>query len=115
MIPATAAVSLANACRGCGFSSMIKERHKDLVMNRYFIQLLLLALCVAAPAQSLKDIEKAHKDKMKELKKSLGLKKVEISQDDDGTYYMFLTSKDKRIGRADINGNVILPAVYDGI
>lgn len=115
MIPATADVSLANACRGCGFSSMIKERHKDLVMNRYFIQLLLLALCVAAPAQSLKDIEKAHKDKMKELKKSLGLKKVEISQDDDGTYYMFLTSKDKRIGRADINGKVILPAVYDGI
>lgn len=115
MIPATAAVSLANACRGCGFSSMIKERHKDLVMNRYFIQLLLLALCVAAPAQSLKDLEKAHKDKMKELKKSLGLKKVEISQDDDGTYYMLLTSKDKRIGRADINGNVILPAAYYGI
>lgn len=115
MIPATAAVSLANACRGCGFSSMIKERHKDLVMNRYFIQLLLLTLCVAAPAQSLKDIEKAHKDKMKELKKSLGLKKVEIRQEDDGTYYMLLTSKDKRIGRADINGNVILPAVYDGI
>lgn len=115
MIPATAAVSLANACRGCGFSSMIKERHKDLVMNRYFIQLLLLALCVAAPAQSLKDIEKAHKDKMKELKKSLGLKKVEIRQEDDGTYYMLLTSKDKRIGRADINGNVILPAAYYGI
>lgn len=115
MIPATAAVSLANACRGCGFSSMIKERHKDLVMNRYFIQLLLLTLCVAAPAQSLKDIEKAHKDKMKELKKSLGLKKVEIRQEDDGTYYMLLTSKDKRIGRADINGNVILPAAYYGI
>lgn len=115
MIPATADVSLANACRGCGFLVRIKERHKDLVMNRYFIQLLLLALCVAAPAQSLKDIEKAHKDKMKELKKSLGLKKVEISQDDDGTYYMLLTSKDKRIGRADINGNVILPAAYYGI
>lgn len=115
MIPATADVSLANACRGCGFSSMIKERHKDLVMNRYFIQLLLLTLCVAAPAQSLKDIEKAHKDKMKELKKSLGLKKVEIKQEDDGTYYMLLTSKDKRIGRADINGNVILPAAYYGI
>lgn len=115
MIPATAAVSLANACRGCGFSSMIKERHKDLVMNRYFIQLLLLTLCVAAPAQSLKDLEKAHKDKMKELKKSLGLKKVEISQDDDGTYYMFLTSKDKLIGRADMDGKVILPAVYYGI
>ena len=115
MIPATADVSLANACRGCGFSSMIKERHKNLVMNRYFIQLLLLALCVAAPAQSLKDIEKAHKDKMKELKKSLGLKKVEIKQEDDGTYYMLLTSKDKRIGRADINGNVILPAAYYGI
>lgn len=115
MIPATADVSLANACRGCGFSSRIKERHKDLVMNRYFIQLLLLALCVAAPAQSLKDLEKAHKDKMKELKKSLGLKKVEIRQEDDGTYYMLLTSKDKHIGRADINGNVILPAAYYGI
>lgn len=115
MIPATADVSLANACRGCGFSSMIKERHKDLVMNRYFIQLLLLALCVAAPAQSLKDIEKAHKDKMKELKKSLGLKRVEIRQDGDGTYYMLLTSKDKLIGRADMDGKVILPAVYYGI
>lgn len=84
-------------------------------MNRYFIQLLLLALCMAAPAQNLKDLEKAHKDKMKELKKSLGLKRVEIRQDGDGTYYMLLTSKDKRIGRADINGKVILPAVYDGI
>ena len=84
-------------------------------MNRYFIQLLLLALCVAAPAQSLKDLEKAHKDKMKELKKSLGLKRVEISQDKDGTYYMLLTSKDRLIGRADMNGKVLLPAVYYGI
>lgn len=84
-------------------------------MNRYFIQLLLLALCMAAPAQNLKDLEKAHKDKMKELKKSLGLKRVEIRQDGDGTYYMLLTSKDKLIGRADMNGKVILPAVYYGI
>lgn len=84
-------------------------------MNRYFIQLLLLALCVAAPAQSLKDLEKAHKDKMKELKKSLGLKRVEIRQDKDGTCYMLLTSKDKLIGRADMNGKVLLPAVYCGI
>lgn len=84
-------------------------------MNRYFIQLLLLALCMAAPAQNLKDLEKAHKDKMKELKKLLGLKRVEIRQDGDGTYYMLLTSKDKLIGRADMNGKVILPAVYYGI
>lgn len=84
-------------------------------MNRYFIQLLLLALCMAAPAQNLKDLEKAHKDKMKELKKSLGLKRVEIRQDGDGTYYMLLTSKDKLIGRADMDGKVILPAVYYGI
>lgn len=70
---------------------------------------------MAAPAQNLKDLEKAHKDKMKELKKSLGLKRVEIRQDGDGTYYMLLTSKDKLIGRADMNGKVILPAVYYGI
>lgn len=70
---------------------------------------------MAAPAQNFKDLEKVHKDKMKELKKSLGLKRVEIRQDGDGTYYMLLTSKDKRIGRADMNGKVILPAVYYGI
>ena len=70
---------------------------------------------MAAPAQNLKDLEKAHKDKMKELKKSLGLKRVEIRQDKDGTCYMLLTSKDKLIGRADMNGKVLLPAVYYGI
>lgn len=70
---------------------------------------------MAAPAQNLKDLEKAHKDKMKELKKLLGLKRVEIRQDGDGTYYMLLTSKDKLIGRADMNGKVILPAIYYGI
>ena len=62
-------------------------------MTRFFIHFLLLAVCAAAPAQTLKELEKAHKDKMKELKKSLKLKRVEIRQDPDGTYYMLLMSK----------------------
>ena len=84
-------------------------------MTRFFIHFLLLAVCAAAPAQTLKDLEKAHKDKMKELKKSLKLKRVEIRQDPDGTYYMLLMSKSKLVGRADMEGKVILPAVYYSI
>lgn len=84
-------------------------------MTRFFIHLLLLAVCAAAPAQTLKELEKAHKDKMKELKKSLKLKRVEIRQDPDGTYYMLLMSKSKLVGRADMEGKVILPAVYYSI
>ena len=52
---------------------------------------------------------------MKELKKSLKLKRVEIRQDPDGTYYMLLMSKSKLVGRADMEGKVILPAVYYSI
>ena len=100
---------MADGCFGTDHFSEILD------MTRFFIHLLLLAVCAAVPAQTLKDLEKAHKDKMKELKKSLKLKRVEIRQDPDGTYYMLLMSKNKLVGRADMEGKVILPAVYYSI
>lgn len=82
-------------------------------MMKHIIILLVTFFCFSlVQAQTIKELEKTHKGMMKELKQSLGLKRVEICQDSDGTYFLQLTSKGKLIGRADMNGRIIFPANY---
>lgn len=80
---------------------------------KHIIILLVTFFCFSlVQAQTIKELEKTHKGMMKELKQSLGLKRVEICQDSDGTYFLQLTSKGKLIGRADMNGRIIFPVNY---
>ena len=89
---------------------------KTMHAMKHIIILLVTFFCFSiVQAQSIKELEKTHKEIMKELKQSQGLKRVEVCQDPDGTYYLQLTSKGKLMGRADMDGRIIFPAKYSMI
>ena len=89
---------------------------KTMNTMKHIIILLVTFFCLSiVQAQSIKEIEKTHKEIMKELKQSQRLKRVEVCQDSDGTYYLQLISKEKLMGRADMDGRIIFPAKYSMI
>lgn len=79
-------------------------------MKRLTLALLILTLlCSGMYGQTVKEIEKQHKELIKRLKKENALKKVEVRIENDGFWYFLLTGKNKMYGVANQEGKVIIP------
>lgn len=79
-------------------------------MKKLMHVLLMLALvCSEVYSQTAKEIEKQYKELIKNIKKENNLKSVEVKIESDGFWYFLLTGKDKTLGVANIDGQVIIP------
>lgn len=74
-----------------------------------FVLLMLTLLCSGMYGQTVKEIEKQHKELIKRLKKEHPLKRVEVKIENDGFWYFLLTGKNKMFGVANQEGKIIIP------